>query len=521
MPEPQRSSEIDWPIFTGSFTLLVAFVLPLALYPEEGRVLLAGAFDVLTHNLGVVYILVGIAALIFLLWLAWGPHRHIVFAREPGPPQFSTISWSAMLFCGGIGTSVLYWGTVEWAHYYMAPPFSVDPETPLALRWAVSYPVFHWGLIGWAFYCLPGIAMGYAYYQRGANTLRLSEACTELLPARSHPILIPVIDLIFVVGLIGACSTGIGLAVPLIGTLVSDLVGLPEEELGFGLDIAVIVTITALFSASAWLGLEKGIKRLSNINIGLAFLLVAFVFAVGPTLFIVELSVEAMGHLVQNFIRMSTWTDPQQTGTFVETWTVFYWAWWLALGPFMGIFIAKISRGRTMQQVIMGCLGYGTLGCTVFFLVLGNYAAFLQLEAVVDVLGLVEEAGPPQAIVAVLQTLPGSTWVMVGFTIIAVIFAATSYDSASYTIATTATRNLAEDEHPGRVHRVFWACLLGFLPITLIYMGGLRPLQSAVTLASVPLLIIFVLMSWVLWRTLPVRNDGPVRKEVVEPSTRS
>lgn len=489
----------------GSVALLVSLCLPLALYPEEGKVLLGDAFVFLTQNFGVAYILAGIGSLAFLLVLAFGRHRHILFAREETAPMFSTFSWSAMLFCGGIGTSVLYWGSVEWAHYYLAPPFSITPQSPEALPWATGYPIFHWGFIGWAFYCLPGIAMGYAYYIKGASSLRLSEACAEVIRPSLRRYVDPVIDLVFVVGLVGACSTGIGLAVPLIGTLVSDLLGLDAQELGFTLDLMVIAVITVLFAASAWLGLEKGIKRLSNLNVWLAAVLVVFVLLVGPTLFILEQGVETLGVLLQNFIRMSTWTDPQATSDFVESWTVFYWAWWLALGPFMGIFIAKISRGRTMQQIILGCLGFGTLGCTVFFVVLGNYAAFQELNGTVDVVGMIAEGRAPEAILAILHTLPNATAVIVLFTVVCVIFAATSYDSASYTLATTVTRNLPETAHPGRQHRIFWAVLLGLLPTVLIAMGGLRPLQSAVTLASVPLMFVTVMMAWSLWKDLSAR----------------
>jgi betaine/carnitine transporter, BCCT family len=505
MPDPVKPNadgDVDWPVLIGSVSLLVALCTPLALYPEAGRRELGNAFDFLTQNFGVLYIVAGIFALLFLLFLAFGRHRHIVFAREKGPAQFSTFSWSAMLFCGGIGTSVLYWGTVEWAHYYLAPPFAIQAQSAQALPWAVSYPIFHWGLIGWAFYCLPGIAMGYVYYVRGATTLRLSEACAQVIPRILRRYTDPLLDLIFVVGLVGACSTGIGLAVPLIGTLSSDLLGLDPVKLGFGLDLIVIVIVTFLFAASAWLGLEGGIRRLSNLNVWLAFALMAFVLFSGPTLFIVELGVESLGLLVQNFVRMSTWTDAQASSDFVESWTVFYWAWWLALGPFMGIFIAKISRGRTMQQIILGCLGYGTLGCTLFFVVLGNYAAYLETNGIVDVLAQIDAGQAPRAILLVLQTLPLSSAVIFLFTIVCVIFAATSYDSASYVLATAATRNLSETAHPSRRHRVFWAVVLGLLPTTLIFMGGLRPLQSAVTLASVPLLIVMGLMSWSLWRSL-------------------
>lgn len=497
-----RIEEIDWPIFGASAVLLLSLVVPLMVYPNEGREVLSIAFDYLTHNFGVVYIISGIAALIYLLVLAFGRHGNIVFARENTEPQFSTLSWSAMLFCGGIGTSVVYWGTIEWAHYFVTPPFGLEPRSPESLLWATSYPIFHWGFIGWAFYCLPGIAMGYAYYVKGASGLRLSAACADVIPDLWKPVLNPVIDVIFVIGLVGACSTGIGLAVPLIGTLASDLLNLSRQDMGFGLDIFVITTITALFSMSAWLGLEKGIKRLSNINLALAFLLLLFIIIAGPTRFIVELSVETVGHLLQNFIQMSTWSDWGATTDFVESWTVFYWAWWLALGPFMGLFIAKISRGRTIKQIVLGCLGYGTLGCTAFFLVLGNYAAYLEFNGVVAVVEIMTATDPSTAILAVLRSLPMDSVFIFIFVIVAVIFAATSYDSASYTIATATSKSLQEGQDPSRAHRVFWAILLGLLPITLIYMGGLRPLQSAVTIASVPLLIVTYVATYGLAKNL-------------------
>ncbi len=503
-------------MFVSSVAVLGALIAPLALYPEAGKIWLDQAFQFLTTNFGVLYILAGIGALVLLLVLAFGRHRHIVFARHAGEaPHFSMASWSAMLFCGGIGTSVVYWGTVEWAHYYLAPPFGIEPQSTEALRWAVTYPIFHWGFIGWAFYCLPGVAMGYAYYIKGAPALRLSVACADVIPQRHQWYLNPAIDLVFVVGLVGACSTGIGLGVPLIGELVAKLLGLNAAELGFGFDVLVISVITVLFAASAWLGLERGIKRLSNLNVIFAFVLMILVLVAGPTLFIVEMGVESVGFLAQNFLRMSTWTDPEAGSTFVESWTVFYWAWWLALGPFMGLFIAKISRGRTMQQMILGCLGYGTAGCTLFFVVLGNYSAYLELNDFVPVLDTLTDDGAPTAIVAVLSTLPWPSLALTLFALVCVIFAATSYDSASYTLATAASRTLEEDEDPHRSHRIFWAVLLGVLPVTLIYMGGLRPLQSAVTVASVPLLAIFVVMSWVLVRNL----YPPVRKGAAQSSS--
>ena len=489
-----KNSSIDWLIFVGSVLTIVLLCIPLAVNPEAGKQFMEGAFDYLTSNFGFLYVLSAIGVFGFLLYLAFGRHGNISFGDSE--PEFSLFSWCAMLFCGGIGTSVLYWGTVEWAHYYQAPPYGIEAESSDALIWSISYPMFHWGLLGWGFYCLPGIAAGLAFYRGGAKSLRLSEACAPVIGNLSQGLLGRLIDFLYLVGLIGAVSTGLGLAVPLLAELIAELFGLNRRDIGFGLDIFVIMVISLLFCASVWVGLEKGVKRLSNINVYFAFFVLAFVFLVGPTLFIIEMGISSFGHLFQNFLKMSTWLDPMRKSDFVESWTIFYWAWWVALGPYMGIFIARISKGRTLKQIILGCLIYGTLGCTLFFMVFGNYSAYLELNGIVSVLSILNEDGAPMAIVQVLKSLPLASLVLIAFTLLCIIFAATSFDSASYTLAMVATKELGHDEHPAKWHRMFWACLISILPITLIYLGGLKPLQSAVTLASIPLLVIFGVMVW-------------------------
>jgi len=269
----------------------------------------------------------------------------------------------------------------------------------------------------------------------------------------------------------------------------------------------IIVAITALFALSVYVGLDKGIKRLSNINVGIALSLLAFVLLVGPTVYIIETGVEAIGKTLQNFIKMSAYNDSQETTNFVGAWTVFYWAWWLALGPFMGMFITKISRGRTIKELIICSLGYGSLGCAAFFIVLGSYALYLQENNIVPVLQILTDRGAPHAIVAVLNSLPGSLVVLFLFGVLCLIFAATSYDSASYTLASAATRSLPSDAHPPAWHRMFWAFFLGILPITLIYLGGLRSLQSAMVIISVPLLVVLIILTLSLFKGLSVKDE--------------
>ncbi len=473
--------------------------MPLVLYPDAGKEILGRGFDYVTQDLGVAYVVFAAAALIILLVLAFGRHGQIRLGPPDSQPDYSTFSWAAMLFCGGIGTSVIYWGTIEWAYYFQAPPFGATPESKEALGWATSYPLFHWGLTGWALYCLPGVAIAYAYHVRKMPTLSLSGACEAVLGRHSNGPLGRLIDLTFMVGLIGAISTGLGLAVPLMAAISNHLFGIEEN---FLLSCIIILVITSLYAFSVYVGLEKGIKRLSNLNVGLALLMLLFVLIFGPTVYILETAVEAVGHTLQNFLKMSTYNDSAGETDFVGAWTVFYWAWWLALGPFMGMFITKVSRGRTIKELVLCSLGYGSLGCVAFFVVLGGYAQFVQQNGIVPVLQLLNDSGAPHAVVAVLVSLPLDFIILPLFGILALIFAATSYDSASYTLASAATKTLPADAHPATWHRIFWAFFLGLLPITLIFLGGLKSLQSAMVIISVPLLVVLVILTFALFKGL-------------------
>ncbi len=492
------SVNIDWFIFVSSAAIVFAVCIPLGLYPEAGSVALNTAFQYVTQKLGIGYILFSIAAIVLLVYLASSRFGSIRLGDQPRP-DFATFSWAAMLFCGGIGTSVLYWGTIEWAYYYQSPPMGLEPQSSDALQWALAYPIFHWGFTGWALYCLPAVAVAYAYHVRGVRSLTLSAACEPVIGRWAHRFPGRLIDITYMIGLVGACSTGIGLAVPLIASCLGWMFGFADT---FALKAVVISVVTLVFAISVWVGLEKGIKRLSNLAVWLAFALLGFVLLVGPTIYILEAGTSTFGFMLQNYLTMSTWTDPAGNAEFVESWTVFYWAWWLALGPFMGIFITKISGGRSLRQVILGSLGFGTLGTALFFLILGSYAVHLQQSGQIAVLDTLNDTGAATAVVDVIASLPLAFLVVPLFALICIIFAATSYDSASYTLASSTTRALPRDAHPARWNRVFWAVVLGLLPITLIQIGGLRPLQSAVVAVSVPLLVVVGMMTVGLWKSL-------------------
>lgn len=404
-----------------------------------------------------------------------------------------------MLFCTGIGASLLYWGATEWTFYYDAPPFSVQPRTDEAILWASSYDMYHWGPLAWAFYCLLTVAFCLSYHYKGAPILRLNAACAGVLGDYADRWPGRVIDLLFIVGLLGTAATGLAFGVELVTSAITQVFALPDD---YRTQLAVMAVVTLLIAFSVYRGLDKGIKVLSQINAVLVLALLAFVFIVGPSGFILEMGIASLGNIAQNFFMMMTWTDPLERDSFIEDWTIFYWAWWIALGPFVGMFVAKISRGRTLREVIFGMIGWGSAGCALFFIVLGNYALDLELNGVYPVVQHVNETSPSSAIAAIIERLPLGPFWLVYLAVTGIIFAATTYDSATYTLAAGSTRYLRTDQHAARAHRVYWALALGMLPSVLLFIGGLRPLQTASIVALLPLLAVYFLLMLSIQRML-------------------
>ena len=498
MKEGDRETEVDWFIFGTGSALLILVILPIVFFPEMSQSVIGEIFAYITHTLGIVYIIAAIGTIGLLIWIALSRYGGIVLGQAD-KPVYSEFSWAAMLFCAGMGAALIYWAAAEWAFYYVSPPFGIEPKSNAAISWATSYGVFHWGPIGWAFYCLPAVALSCSYHIKQVPSLRLSAACEPLLKQQTKKWPGRIIDLLFIIGLLGTAATGLGLGTSVISSAVSRLTDRPDDTL---MQLAIITTATLMIAYSVARGLDKGIKILSNINVVLALMFILFILLAGPTRFIVEMGVMSLGKVIQNFVLMLTWTDPLQTSDFVESWTVFYWAWWIALGPFVGMFVCKISEGKTIRAVIFGMLGWGSLGCTLFFIILGNYALFLETSGAYPVVQEVMEVSPSAAIISIINLLPWGSFWLAYLAVIGLIFIATTYDSASYTLAAGATKSLGEHDHPARWHRIFWAVALGILPICLLFLGGLRVLQTASVVASIPLLLVYLLLAVSAVKTL-------------------
>jgi BCCT family betaine/carnitine transporter len=497
---------IDRTIFSLAVLAVVGVCLPLGLMPEQAGPVVSTVYDWTALNLGLLYQWFAIGVIAFLGWLAFGRYGDVRLGDADDRAEFSTFSWVAMLFCAGVGAGLLYWAAIEWASYYENPPYGVEPRSTQAIEWATAYGVFHWGLTAWCLYALPTIAIAVPYYVKKVPFLRASTSCHALLgPMGENGPIARTIDLLFMIALLGGAGTSLGFASPMIAAVIARIFAL---EASVGLQLSVVAICAGLFGMSVYLGLEKGIRRLSDINVLLAIAFIAYVILVGPTLFILRMGTDSIGFMFDRLARMLTWTDPVERMGFVEDWTVFYWAWWVAYGPFVGLFVTRISRGRTIRQVILNMIVFGSLGGWAFYITVGNYALALELQGILSVTGIIASEGRAQAIAEVIGSLPLAGLALSVFAVVSIVFAATTYDSASYSLAAAATSNLRAGDDPSRAHRLFWAIALGVLPMLLIYVGSRQdgdPLQvilSAVLVSSFPLLIVGVAMSWSLVRTL-------------------
>ncbi|MFI8620421.1 BCCT family transporter [Marinomonas sp. NPDC078689] len=488
---------IDLALLLPSVLVILAISIPLLINPEASKIVVNQLLAWCTGTFGWLYLLAGISSFMFVGWLAFGPVGRIKLGGPDEKPEFSKLPWVSMLFCAGIGISICNWAFVEPLYFLSSPPMGIEANTTKAVEWAAMYPMFHWGVIPWAIYLMPALPIGYALYVRKVNVLRLSEACRGVLGNLVDGIVGKIIDIIVIFSIVGGVGTSLGLSVPLVSKLFQSMFGLQDS---FGLQMVILAAWIAMISWSVYNGLNKGIQTLSNINAALALALLVFVLFASSTIFILNLWVNSFGLLVDNFFRIAFWTDPIAKSGFPQNWTIFYWAWWIAYAPMMGLFVARISRGRTVKDIIINGMLWGSFGCWAFFAIWGGYALNLDISGTLDLQTILSQQGIPATVVAVLQQLPASEVIIPLFTLLCFIFLATTVDSSAYMLAAVCTKEINGYQEPARWNRILWTLLLGLLGIGLLSMGGLKVVQTSTVLVALPMIPVLGIMSLSLLR---------------------
>jgi len=504
----QAKLGVDQSIFIPSVLIIIIVAASLIFFPQTAGQAAQAAKNFITINLTWLYLLTGVGAFLFALWLGFGRYGHVKLGAVDDTPEYASLHWIAMMFTAGIGAGIVVWGFAEPVYYIKTPPFGITPYSNQAMEWAHMYPLFHWGIIAWSFYVIPAVPVAYLLYVRKSPSLKISAVCEDVIPRHFRGISKTLIDIIVVFGIIGGTATSLGIGVPMVSAFISEFFGIPDTLV---VKLGLLGVWSALFGASVYRGLKKGIKILADINLALAFAAILFVLIMGPTLFILNLFVNSLGLMFQNMIAMSLWTDPIEGASFPGDWTVFYWAWWLAFAAFVGMFIGRISHGRTIRQLIVGVIGWGSLGTISFLAVMGAYSIHLINNDILPLSDILTNEGMPIMVTKAIVSLPFGKVVLGMFIVLCLIFYATSIDSAAYILASICSKNLSGDQEPLRSSRLIWAGALALLSAGLVISGGLETVQSATIVSSLPLIPVIILMCLALLKWL--REDSPSQIE--------
>lgn len=498
-PVNESVAPVEKGIFLPSVISIVAIIMIMILFEEQAKTGISAIFNFVTDQMGSLYIWAGVLSLGSVAWLGFGRYSNVRLGGDEARPEFTRLSWIAMFFCSGIGTALIYWSTIEWTYYYTAPPFGIEAKSQAAAEYAAMYGIFHWGPIAWAFYVLTAFPIGYAYYNRKKSALRLSTACSGIIgEERANGWQGKVIDILMIFGLVGGTGTSLASGTPMLAEAISQLFAIEHTP---AVDIAVVAIWTGIFVTSVALGLKKGIKVLSDINVVALIILCAILFIGGPTYFMLNTFTDSMGLMLQEFTRMAFYTDPVGRSMFPQWWTIFYWAWWVAYGPYMGIFIARISKGRTFRDIAVTVTIAGSAGCALFFMIFGNNALYSELNGLYPVLDTMKNESPSAAILGVLMQMPLAWLILPLFIFVGFVYSGTTVDSSAYVLASVTSKNLHGNQEPTLFNRMFWAILLGGSALVLMNVGGLAPLKTASLVVGLPLVFLmgiafFSLLKW-------------------------
>jgi choline/carnitine/betaine transport len=513
-----RKLTLDKATFGITGVLALAFVAWGFLGRDSLAATSTSALNWVMEYTGWLFMVLASLFVVFVLWLALGKWGNIPLGKDGEKPEFRTVSWIAMMFAAGMGIGLMFYGVAEPLYHYVSPPpGTVDGRTPAAIQTAMATSIFHWTLHPWAMYAVVGIAMAYGTYRLGRRQL-ISAAFTSLFGIRT------------VEGPVGKFINILAIFATLFGTAAS--LGLGALQIGSGLTsngwisetgtpvlVAIVAILTACFVASAVSGISRGIQWLSNINMVLAVILALIVFVAGPTLFILNLIPAAVGDYARDLAEMSSRTEAvgdEALRTWMSGWTIFYWAWWVSWTPFVGMFIARISRGRTIRQFVTGVLLVPSIVSVIWFGIFGGTAFHVQQEAdKAGTPGLVSMAsGSPSinfdgALFDLVKNMSMPAWLTAAVVVLAMVLVAiffiTGADSASIIMASLSSNGSSD---PKRSLIIFWGLLTGAVAAVMMLAGGDEPsealsgLQRITIVAALPFVLVMLLLCFALVKDL-------------------
>ena len=428
------------------------------------------------------------ALLLFLLVLASSKFGSFK-VKLSNKPSYSMFSWSSMLFAGGIGATLLYWSTVEWIEYYNILKNDSALSNKEIMLYSRTYPLFHWGFSAWAIYCLPAVAFGIALTLKPDTNLTFS----GILGAKNSFNKF-ILDVLFIGAIICGAGVGLGLSFPLISSVISKIFLI---ERTVTLDIFTIIICSFIFGMSAYVGVQKGIRRLSNINVIMVIIFLLIILLLGPSKYILSNSADSFVFLLKEYIPMSI-----STGTEISiNWSVFYWAWWLALAPMIGTFIINVSNNKSLRQIIFGTIFIGSFGCIFSMMILSNLSISLFESGYINSPIIIENnlMSKEELVVKTISSL-NYNYLLIAFSIILIIFLCITYDSATYVLASASMKDASMES--SKSLRVLFAILLVVQPTLLMYLNGVDSFKWIMVIFSIPLLFIYLMLIYSIFKNV-------------------
>lgn len=487
VPEKRK---IDWATMLIPFAIVVALMAVFMIEPDGSKEVVDTLRGFFGDTIGLYYPLLAIGSVICALYIAVSPRYGSVRLGNTDKPAYSNFKWGTMIFTSTMAADIMFYSLIEWALYGGEQHVQDLGGTQM---WAPTFTLFHWGPLAWGFYVILAVCFAFMIHIRRRRRQRFSEACRPILGNKVDGFWGKLIDVIAIFAVVCATATTFSLATPLLTNAMGSVFGF---EVTTSITIVVLLLICAIYTITVLFGI-KGISNLAGICSYLFFaILFYFLFLGGETQYIIETGFQSLGNLVQNFIGLSTYMDPLRENGFAQNWTVYYWAYWLVWCVATPFFIALISKGRTIRNVVFGSFGWGLAGTYMSFIILGNYGLAQQMKHGVDAIGFIGNGGEMyHAILMIFNTLPLPWLALMLLVVTMIAFYSTTLDGITYVTSSYSYEQIGPDEEPSRKIRGFWSIMLILLPIALLFaQNSLYSLQGVTIIAAFPVGILLILI---------------------------
>lgn len=498
----KKHFDIHGPVFWPASALILIFIIVTLAVGKPMEEIFQGIQTAISNGAGWFFVLLVNFFLFFCLYLAFSKFGKIRLGGPQARPEFTTGAWFAMLFSAGMGIGILFWSVAEPIHHFVSPPMG-SALSAASARQAAGMTFLHWGFHAWGIYALVALALAFFAFNRKLP-LTIRSVFYPVLKERINGPIGNIIDILAVVATLFGLAPSLGFGVQQVNAGLSHLFGVPESPT---IQVLLIAGITLMATISVVLGIDKGVKVLSELNVRLAALFLIFMVIVGPTLFIFDSFVQNLGYYLQHFFELGFWTESYTQTDWQNSWTVFYWAWWISWSPFVGMFIARISRGRTVREFVLGVLVVPSLLTFFWLSAFGGAAIYLELNGTAEIAMAVQD-NVAKALFILLEAYPWAGVSSVIGILLVTSFFVTSSDSGSLVVdSLTAGGKL--DAPVGQ--RIFWASAEGAVAAVLLLGGGLAALQTAAITTGLPFALVLILMCFSLYKGLQ-REDAELRE---------